>query len=66
MVLLNFFKKHSTNADTHTHMSTYPYKYMHAHSTPMSTPERVSQLDLEIHKVGHQKRLTVNVDIVSH
>jgi hypothetical protein len=64
--VVNFFKKHSTNADTHTYISTYPYKYMHTHSTPMSTPEIVSQLDLEIHKVGHQERLTVNGDVVFH
>jgi hypothetical protein len=48
------FKKHSTNIDTHTHMSTYLYQYTHAHPTLMSTYERLSRLDLEIHKVDHQ------------
>jgi hypothetical protein len=36
---MHFFKKHSTNADTHARMST---------------SEILSQLDLEIYKVGHQ------------
>jgi hypothetical protein len=32
----------------------------------MSASERLSRLDLEIHKVGHQERLTVDGDITSH
>jgi hypothetical protein len=47
-------------------MSTYSYKYMHAHSTPMSTSERLSQLDLEINEVSHQERLAVDGDIASN
>jgi hypothetical protein len=47
-------------------MSTHPYKYTHAHSTSMSTSERLSRLDLEIHKVGHQERLTIAGYVVSH
>jgi hypothetical protein len=33
---------------------------------PMSTSERLSQLDLEIHEVSHQKRLAVDGDVTSH
>jgi hypothetical protein len=32
----------------------------HAHPTFMSTSERLIQIDLEIHEVGHQKRLAVD------
>jgi hypothetical protein len=32
----------------------------------MSTSERLSQLDLEIHEVGHQECITVDRDIASH
>jgi hypothetical protein len=35
---------------------------MHTHPTSMSTFERLSQLDIEIHEVGHQKRLAVDGD----
>jgi hypothetical protein len=45
-------------------MSTQLYKYTHPIS--MSTSERLSELDLEIYKVGHQERLTVDRDVVSH
>jgi hypothetical protein len=41
-------------------MSTHRYEHTHAHPTPMSTSERLSRLDLEIHEVGHQERLTVD------
>jgi hypothetical protein len=61
-----FKKKYSTNTDTHTRTSTHPCKYNHAHPTPMSTFKRLSQLDLEIHEVGHQDRLAVDGDVVSH
>jgi hypothetical protein len=54
-----FFKKHSTNVDIHTRMSTHPYEHTHAYPTSMSTSERLSRLDLKIHEVGHQERLTV-------
>jgi hypothetical protein len=30
---------------------------MHAHSTLVSTSERLTQLDLKIHEVDHQERL---------
>jgi hypothetical protein len=32
----------------------------------MSTSERLSRFDLEIHEVDHQERLAVDRDIVSH
>jgi hypothetical protein len=65
-VLLYFFEKHNINVNTHTHMITHSYEHTHAHPTPMSTPERLNQLDLEIHEVSHQERLTVDRDITSH
>jgi hypothetical protein len=61
-----FLEKHSTNVDTNIHMSTHPYKHMHAQPISMSTFERLSRLDLEIYEVGHQKRLTVDGDVASH
>jgi hypothetical protein len=47
-------------------MSTHPYEYMHAYLIRMSTFERLSRLNLEIHEVGHQERITVDEDVVSH
>jgi hypothetical protein len=47
-------------------MSTHSYEHTHAHHTPMSTSERLNQLDLEIHEVGHQECITVDGDVVSH
>jgi hypothetical protein len=32
----------------------------------MSTSERLSRLDLEIHEVGHQERIAVDEDVVYH
>jgi hypothetical protein len=61
-----FFEKHSINIDIYICMSTHSYKYTHTHSILMITSERLSRIDLEIHEVGHQKRLTVNRDIVFH
>jgi hypothetical protein len=60
------FLKYSTNVDTYTHMSTHHYEHMHIHHTPMSNSGRLSRLDLEIHEVGHQKRLTVDRDVASY
>jgi hypothetical protein len=59
-------KTHSTNADTHTRTGIHPYEHTHAHPTPMSTFERLSRLDLEIHEVGHQECLAINADVASH
>jgi hypothetical protein len=47
-------------------MSTHPYEYTYAHHIPMSTSERLSQVDLEIHEVDHQERLIVDRDVTSH
>jgi hypothetical protein len=66
MIAILFFEKHCTNTDTHTRMSTHPYEYTHTHPTPMSMSEILSQLDLEIHKVGHQECLAVDGDVASH
>jgi hypothetical protein len=33
-------------------MNAHPYKYMYAHATPISTSERLSRFNLEIHEVG--------------
>jgi hypothetical protein len=41
-------------------MSIHPYKYIHIYSTSMSISERLDRLDLKIHKVGHEERLTVD------
>jgi hypothetical protein len=38
----------------------------HVQLTPMNTFERLSRLDLEIHKVDHQERLAVDRDVASH
>jgi hypothetical protein len=54
------------NIDTHTRTITHPYEYMHGHSIHMSTSERLSRLDLEIHEVGHQERLAVDENVASH
>jgi hypothetical protein len=59
-------QKHSTNVDTYTRMSTHLYEHTHVYPAPMSISERLSRLDLEIHEVGHQERLTVDGDVISH
>jgi hypothetical protein len=46
--------------------STLLYEYIHAHPISMSTFERLDRLDLEIHEVDHQERLTVDRDITYH
>jgi hypothetical protein len=48
------------------YMSNYLYEYIYVYPTPISNSERLSRFDLEIHEVGHQKRLAVDEDIVSH
>jgi hypothetical protein len=58
-LFIYFFEKHSINIDTHIH----PYEHTHTHPTTMSTSERLNRLDLEIHKIGHQERLTVDGDV---
>jgi hypothetical protein len=66
MMAYLFFKKYSINVDTHTPMNTYLYEHTHTHSNLISTSERLSQLDFEIHEIGHQERLAVDGDVASH
>jgi hypothetical protein len=54
------------NADTYTCMSNRLYEYMYIHPITMSTFERLSRLDFETHEVGHQERIAVDEDIISH
>jgi hypothetical protein len=49
-----------------TPMSNHPYEYMYAHPTHMSTCERLSRLDLKIHKIDRQKCLTVDRYVTFH
>jgi hypothetical protein len=52
-----FSDNHNTNVDTYTRTNTHIYKHTYAQSTFMSTSERLNQLDLEIHEVGHQEHI---------
>jgi hypothetical protein len=47
-------------------MSTHPYEHTHVYVIPMTTSERLSRLDLEIHEVDHQECLAVDGDVVSY
>jgi hypothetical protein len=47
-------------------MRIHSYKHMYTHPIPMSTSERLSRLDLEIYKVGHEEHLIVVGDVASH
>jgi hypothetical protein len=47
-------------------MNTHFYEYTYTHPTAMSTFERLSRLDIEIHKIGHQECLAVDRDVVSN
>jgi hypothetical protein len=42
------------------------YEHTYAHLTPMINSERLSQLDLKIHKIGHQEHIAVDGDVTSH
>jgi hypothetical protein len=61
-----FFLRSTVQTQIHARTITHLYKHTHAHPTPMSTSERLSRFDLEIHEVGHQERLTVDGDVSSH
>jgi hypothetical protein len=37
-----------------------------AHPTPINISERLDRIDLEIHKVGHQDRFTIDEDVAYH
>jgi hypothetical protein len=52
--------------NTYTRTITYLYEYTYAQPTITITSERLSQLDIEIHEVDHQERLTVDSDVTSH
>jgi hypothetical protein len=43
-----------------------PCEYTYTDPTHMSTFKLLGRLDLEIHEVGHQKRLTVDKDVAYH
>jgi hypothetical protein len=47
-------------------MSTHSYEHTHAHPTLMSTSEKLSWLDLEIHEVDHQECITIDGDVAFH
>jgi hypothetical protein len=47
-------------------MSIHPYEHTHTHLISMSTSERLSRLDLEIHEVSHPEHLTVDGDVTSY
>jgi hypothetical protein len=61
-----FFEKHSIDVDTHTHTSIHPYEHTNAHPTLMSTSERLSQFNFEIHEVSHQECFAVDEDVASY
>jgi hypothetical protein len=47
-------------------LETHHAQHTYAHTTSMSTFKKLSQLDLEIHEVGHQEHLTIDGDVTSH
>jgi hypothetical protein len=47
-------------------MSIHFYEHTYTQPIPMSTSERLSQLDLKIHEVDYQERIIINEDITSH
>jgi hypothetical protein len=47
---------------TYTHISIHPYEYTYAHSTPMSTFERLCRFDLEI----YGQSIAVDGDVIYH
>jgi hypothetical protein len=47
-------------------MSIYSYEHTYAHLIFINTFKRLSRFNFEIHKVGHQKCLTIDGDTVSH
>jgi hypothetical protein len=47
-------------------MSTHSYEYMYVYLILIIIFKRLSRFDLEIYKVDHQERLTIDGDIISH
>jgi hypothetical protein len=41
-------------------MSTHPYEHMYTYPIIMSISKRLSRFNLEIHKIGHEERLTID------
>jgi hypothetical protein len=41
-------------------MITHLFEHTYTHHTPMSTSERLSRFDIEIHEVSHQECLAVD------
>jgi hypothetical protein len=66
MTFFPFRRKVQTQILIYIYMSTHLYKHMHIHSTSVSNFKRLSPLDLKIYEVGHQERLAVDEDVVSH
>jgi hypothetical protein len=60
-----FFLRNSINVDTYTHINTHLYEHT-KYPIFMSTSEILSRLNLKIYEVGHQERLVVDGDIISH
>jgi hypothetical protein len=62
-----FCQKHDTDTDIYIYIyiSTHPYEYIYVQSITMNTSEKLSRLDLEIHKIGYQEQLAVNRDVKS-
>jgi hypothetical protein len=56
---LLFLETYYKHTDIYIFISTYFYEYTYTHSIFMSASERLNRFNLEIHKVGHQKRLAV-------
>jgi hypothetical protein len=46
--------KHNIIIDIYIHINTHLHKYTYVYSISMSTSERLTRLNLKIHKVGHQ------------
>jgi hypothetical protein len=65
MSTLIFLETQYRHRSSYTYEHSY-YEYTHAHHTLISTSERLSRLDLEIHEVGHQECLAVDGDVTSH
>jgi hypothetical protein len=61
-----FLRNISTNVNIYTRTTTHSYEHIRIRHVPISTSERLSQLNFEIHKVGHQECLAVDGDVASH
>jgi hypothetical protein len=57
-----FFYKHRY---LYTYEHSHLYEYIYTHITPMNISEKLNRLDLKIHEVDHQERLTISGDVSS-